>query len=158
KLELSHIEDRLKQIVRRRSVLGPEVESEAEIPVMFLMQSNQGLIIFSEYFDEILGERIYDEVLLSIMKVSSEMKENDKERLKNKEFTFLINNINNVYISYIFIGKSYNGIKKLNELSNIFNSNKELKKMIENAVESNESLNLEDRINLSGFINDIFIS
>ena len=157
KLELSHIEDRLKQIVRRRSVLGPEVETEVEIPVMLLMQSDQGLIVFSEYFDEISGERIYDEVLLSLNKVSSEMPNNGQERLKNKEFTFLINRTNNIFISYIFIGKSYYGIKKMNKFINIISTNKELKKMIEKAVGSNESLNYEDRINLSGFVNDIFV-
>ncbi len=157
KLEMSHIEDRLKQIVSRRSVLGPEVESEAEIPVMLIIQSDQGLIIFSEYFDEILGERIYDEVLLSLKKVSSNIQNNNQERLKNKEFTFLINKLNNIYVSYIFIGKSYNGIKKLNNLINIFSSNKELKKMIEKAARNNESLNYEDRINLSSFVKDIFI-
>lgn len=157
KLELSHIEDRLKQIVRRRSVLGPEVETEVEIPVMLLMQSDQGLIVFSEYFDEISGERIYDEVLLSLNKVSSEMPNNSQERLKNKEFTFLINKTNNIFISYIFIGKSYYGIKKMNKFINTISTNKELKKMIEKAVGSNESLNYEDRINLSGFVNDIFV-
>ena len=157
KLELSHIEDRLKQIVRRRSVIGPKVESEAELPIMVIIQSDQGLIIFSEYFDEILGEGIYDEILLSLKKASSNMLNNSQERLKNKEFTFLINKVNNIFVSYIFVGKSYNGIKKLNKLINIFSSNKELKKMIEKAARSNESLNYEDRINLSSFVNDIFV-
>ncbi len=156
KLELSHIEDRLKQIVRRRSVLGPEVESEAELPVMFLIQSNQGVIIYSEYFDESLGERIYDEVLVTIKNTSSLLEDKSQVRVKNKEFTFLINEENEVYVSYTFIGKSYNGIRKLNKFIEIINSNKELKGMIENASRSNQSLNSEERISLSSHVKEIF--
>jgi len=156
RLELSHIEDRLKQIVRRRSVLGPEVESEAELPVMFLIQSNQGVIIYSEYFDESLGERIYDEVLVTIKNTSSLLEDKSQVRVKNKEFTFLINEENEVYVSYTFIGKSYNGITKLNKFIEIINSNKELKGMIENASRSNQSLNSEERISLSSHVEEIF--
>ena len=157
KLELSHIENRLNQIVRRRSALGPEVESEAELPVMLIILSKQGIIIYSEYFDEILGERIYDEVLLSIKNISSDMENNSQERLKTKEFTFLTNKADNIYVSYIFIGKSYKGINKINKLIDKIKSNKELRKTIETAVNNNESLNYEDRIHLSGFVENIFV-
>ncbi|MCE7748274.1 MAG: tetratricopeptide repeat protein [Candidatus Heimdallarchaeota archaeon] len=156
KLELSHIEDRLKQIVGRRSALGPEVESESELPVMFLMQSQDGIILYSGYFDENLGERIYDEVLLTIKNTFSPSVDKKQVRVKNKEFTFLIDEVNKIYVSYIFIGKSYNGIKKLNKFIEIVDSNKDIKKMIENAIRSNQSLNSEERTSLSSYIEEIF--
>ncbi len=156
KLELSHIEDRLKQIVRRRSALGPEVESESELPVMFLMQLQNGVILYSEYFDENLGERIYDEVLLTIKNTSSLSVNKKQVRVRNKEFTFLIDEVNKIYVSYIFIGKSYKGIRKLNKFIEIANSNKNIKKMIENAFQSNQSLNSEERTSLSSYIEEIF--
>jgi tetratricopeptide (TPR) repeat protein len=156
KLELSHIEDRLKQIVRRRSALGPEVESESELPVMFLMQLQNGVILYSEYFDENLGERIYDEVLLTIKNTSSLSVNKKQVRVRNKEFTFLIDEVNKIYVSYIFIGKSYKGIRKLNKFIEIANSNKNIKEMIENAIQSNQSLNSEERTSLSSYIEEIF--
>ena len=156
KLELSHIEKRLKQIVGRRSVLGPEVESETELPVMFLMQSKQGVILYSEYFDEEMGERIYDDVLLSIKNITTGLDTKNQVRVKTKEFTFLVNEFYSTFISYIFVGKSYNGIKKIQKFIELLQSGKDLKNMIEKAAISNESLNSEERFSLSNFVEEIF--
>ncbi len=156
KLELSHIEDRLKQIVGRRSVLGPEVESEIELPIMFLIQSKEGVILYSEYFDEDMGERIYDDVLISIKESSTKLIANKQVRVKTKEFTFLVNEFNGIHISYIFVGKSYNGVMKLNRFFELIKIEKELRNLIENASKNNQSLNHEERIRISKHVEDIF--
>jgi tetratricopeptide (TPR) repeat protein len=157
KLELSHIEDRLRQIVGRRSVLGSEVESEIELPVMFIMQSKKGIILHSEYFDEEMGERIYDDVLMSIKNALEDTSVLNQVRVRTKEYTFLVSEHRGVSISYVFIGKSYNGIKKMQRFSELINEKKDLENSILEASKDNRSLKSEEQFKLSETIQDIFI-
>ncbi|MHA2309077.1 MAG: tetratricopeptide repeat protein, partial [Candidatus Heimdallarchaeaceae archaeon] len=74
KLELTHIENKLEQIIKRRTVATVDTEIDEEFPILFLILSSEGTVIFSEQFDETLSSESIEEVLKKVREYTSKDK------------------------------------------------------------------------------------
>ena len=158
KLELTHIEDKLEQIIKRRTVATVDTEIGEECPILFLILSLEGTIIFSEQFDESLSPQSMEEVLKNIRKLTSEDKETDMiERLKLQDYICLLKNFEGLVFCYMFIGKSYSGEKKLEKFTKILSKKTLISSILVESVTSQKILEYEERLKITEILDGIFL-
>ncbi len=79
------------------------------------------------------------------------------ERLAHQDFTYLIKQIDTIIFCYAFIGKSFNGMKKLNEFSNLVQSTSQVWESLKSMNVEKLSLDQSIRFSLTQFIDNIFV-
>ncbi len=156
KLELSHIEERLNEVVKKRSALSRGVEAEEEQPVMFMIFSTESSILFSEYFEEFDGHQISTKILQTLKDYTIELKENKEERIRLEDYTILFQSFKSIVLCYVYIGKSYLATQKLAEFCKLLSKSKKTLDKLLIAEKNNTSLQYEERVEISKFIDEIF--
>jgi tetratricopeptide (TPR) repeat protein len=120
RLDLTHIETILEEMIKGKGIVVEESEREEETPVLLFITSEKGSILYSEQFDTNLDIKIINEILPEIMNRKQEdIDITTIDRSMYQEYNYLLKRFGNVSFCYLFIGKSYEGMKKLNQFSEL---------------------------------------
>lgn len=158
KLELTHIEDKLEQIIKRRTVASVDTEIGEEFPVLFLILSLEGTITFSEQFDESLSSQFKEEVLKNVREYVSQEKTSEKiGRFRIKDYVCLLKDFEGLIFCYLFIGKSYSGVQKLEEFTKILSKKTLITNILVESVGSQKSLEYDDRVKITEILDIVFL-
>ncbi|MCG3227168.1 MAG: tetratricopeptide repeat protein [Candidatus Heimdallarchaeota archaeon] len=158
KLELTHIEEKLEQIIKRRTVAITDKEIGKEFPILFLILSSEGTVVFSEQFEEALSPQFIEEVLKNIREFTSEEKVIETiERFKLQDYICLLKNFEGLLFCYVFIGKSYSGDQKLEKFTKILSKKTLITSILEESVDSQKSLEYEDRLKITEILDGVFL-
>lgn len=158
KLELTHLEDKLEQIIKRRTVATVDAEIGEEFPVLFLILSLEGTIIFSEQFDETLSPQSKEEVLKKIREyIPQEEASERKGRFRIKDYVCLLKDFEGLIFCYLFIGKSYSGVQKLERFTKILSKKTLISNILMESVGSQKSLEYDDRLKITQILDSVFL-
>ncbi|MCE7741230.1 MAG: tetratricopeptide repeat protein [Candidatus Heimdallarchaeota archaeon] len=157
RLELTHIEEKLYNIIRNRTIVGPGVDIEEEIPILFIILSAEGTIIFSEQFDETLIQETMETTLVEIRKILQSEDIEDLRRFKVEEYTCLLKKQKEFLIFYLYIGKSYSGIQKIDNFVKLLKKRSKLRNLIEETISSETTLSYQDRLDITKSVDEIFL-
>ncbi|MHA1199945.1 MAG: tetratricopeptide repeat protein [Candidatus Heimdallarchaeaceae archaeon] len=157
RLELTHIEERLYDIIRNRTIVGPGVDIEEEIPTLFTILSTEGTIIFSEQLDKMLNHEIMESNLIEIRKILQSEESKELSRFKVEEYSCLLKKQQGFYISYLYIGKSYSGMQKMDDFSKLLKKKSKLKSLIEKTINTETTLTYQDRLDITEVVDEIFL-
>ena len=120
RMELTHIESVLNEMVKGRGIVFPEGEVEYEEPILLSILSETGATLYLEQFDPELGRDLIEKFWYSIIKrVKEEVKTGSLERMLFQDYTCLVKKLESLSFCYVFAGQSYEGIKKLEEFSQL---------------------------------------
>ena len=158
KLELTHIEDKLEQIMKRRTVATTDSEIGEEFPILFLILSTDGAVIFTEQFDETLSPQFMEDILKNVRELSFEDKLTETMyRFKLKDYICLSRNFEGLIFCYMFIGKSYSGEQKLERFTKVLSKKTFITSILVESVDSKKSLEYEDRLKITEVLDSIFL-
>ena len=119
-MELTHIETVLDEMIKGRGIVFSESEIEKEEPVLISIFTEEGATLFLELLNpEIVSDKLDEDWATVIDMVQKESKTGAVERKKIQDYTCLIKKLDTFVFCYMFIGKSYEGIKKLEEFSQL---------------------------------------
>jgi tetratricopeptide (TPR) repeat protein len=159
KLELTHIEDKLEQIMKRRTVATSDSEIGEECPILFLILSAEGSVIFSEQFDETLSPQFIEDILKNIRELTSEEKITEAmDRFKLKDYICLSRSFEGLIFCYMFIGKSFAGEQKLEKFTKILSKKTFITSILAESVELQMSLDYDDRLKITEVVDSIFLT
>jgi len=159
KLELTHIEDKLEQIMKRRTVATVDTEVGEELPILFLILSTEGSVIFSEQFDETLSPQFMEEILKNIRELTSEERPiGSMDRFKLKDYICLSRNFEGLIFCYMFIGKSYSGEQKLERFTKTLSKKTFITSILAESANLQQSLEYEDRLKITEELDKIFLT
>jgi len=160
RLGFTHIEDLLMKLVKN-NLAYLEVLDEKESPLIFLILNKEGTVQFSEQLGEAtLNEKSINDIM-KFIQVSIAENTFDKKtirRLKHKKYSMAIYNQDEVLFIYVFIGRSYYAVKKLNELIMEVQSFSQIWSKVSKKLQKNENLDLEDRLKFARYLDDLFSS
>ncbi|MCE7739617.1 MAG: hypothetical protein KAU62_00805 [Candidatus Heimdallarchaeota archaeon] len=159
RLELTHIEDLLYDLVRNK-LIYKDVKREEENPNAFLILGQEGTILFSE----ILNEASFDTNQLHpiISKIQNEEIKHECdmpifERVRYNGYNIIKVKHGTFIFSYIFIGKSFLASRKFRKLISEVQSYSEVWRNLLPKFESKQQLVLDDRIQLSTYLQKMFL-
>ncbi|MHA2357554.1 MAG: tetratricopeptide repeat protein [Candidatus Heimdallarchaeaceae archaeon] len=121
RLELTHIETVLNEMIKGRGIVFPESRKEKEEPVLISIFSKSGSTLYLEQINPEISSELIEDIWPTIIK---EIKDEEKrsgtaERMMFGDYIYVLKRIESLIFCYIFIGKSYEGIKKLEEFSQL---------------------------------------
>ncbi|MHA1200803.1 MAG: hypothetical protein ACTSQF_15895, partial [Candidatus Heimdallarchaeaceae archaeon] len=120
RMELTHIESVLNEMIKGRGIVFPEGEVEIEEPILVSIFSETGATLYLEQFDPELSTDILEKFWYSIItRVKEEVKTGSLERMIFQDYTCLVKKLESLSFFYVFAGQSYKGIKKLEEFSQL---------------------------------------
>ncbi|NPD89579.1 MAG: tetratricopeptide repeat protein [Asgard group archaeon] len=155
---LTHIESALEEMIKRKGILVGDSIVEEEDPCFFVISNQAGSILFVEQFKTEINKDIINQFSKKIAsREVEETSESKIERLVHQDFTYLLKQLDTIVICYAFIGKSYNGIKKLKEFSSLVQQTSQVWDILKSVELENQSLDTSSRITLSQFVDKIFI-
>jgi tetratricopeptide (TPR) repeat protein len=158
KLELTHIEDKLEEIIKRRTVATVDTEIGEEFPVIFLILSLEGTIIFSEQFDESLTPQFKEEVLKNVREYVPQEKTSEKMgRFRIKDYVCLLKDFEGLIFCYLFIGKSYSGVQKLEKFTKVLSKKTLITNILVESLDSQKSLEYDDRLKITEILDNVFL-
>jgi tetratricopeptide (TPR) repeat protein len=157
RLELTHIETILEEMIRGKGIVLEESEREVEEPILLFITSDTGSILYSEQFDTNLDDQIISQILPSILDKNKKIVESHAiDRSMYQEYNYLIKKLENVSFCYMFIGKSYEGLKKLTKFTKIvFESSQVWNELTSTTNDSTSESSF--RILLNQFVDSIFV-
>jgi tetratricopeptide (TPR) repeat protein len=157
KLEITHIEDKLNEIIKRRLTTIEVSEEREEAPQMLFILSNAGYLVFSDQFDENLGQDVVEEILSIVKKKTKEQLEEGLERIRIEDYTFLLKKYKELVFCYVFIGKSYNGIQKLKSFTKTLEKKSRLLNELIKISQTQESLGYDKRVEITRIIDEFIL-
>ncbi len=121
RMELTHIETVLNEMIKGKGIIYPEDKQEKEDPLLVSIFSTTGSVLYLERIDSDIDPDMIEEIWVKVLK---NVKEEDTkagiiERMKIRDYTYVVKKIEKLVFCYIFIGHSYEGIKKLEEFSQL---------------------------------------
>jgi len=121
RMELTHIESVLNEMIKGKGIIYPEDKQEKEEPILVSIFTTTGSVLYIERIDPDIDTEMIEEVWLTILKnvKEEETKSGIVERMKLSDYTYVIKRIESLVFCYIFIGHSFEGIKKLEEFSQL---------------------------------------
>lgn len=157
RLELTSIEEMLNHLLRFQSLLS-EVKIEKEKPALFFILDKSGKTVFAEKFDKNLLEMTVDKILLIAKENHAKVQKSEIyiPRFRYHEHVLIIKVIENLLFGYGFVGKSYNSIKKLENFTQTIQS-LPIHHKLRNKVSKSQPLQLEERIEISKIVDEIFL-
>ena len=133
-----------------------------EEPVMLIFTSSVGKPIFTKKFH--IGKELMDDSLISgfLMAFNSFMNQTFEskglfDRIKHKEYTIIIQNIDSIIICYIFKGQSFTALQKVIQLINKLQQDEKLFNILENCIDSSKPLSNILVNSLEKIIDPIFV-
>ncbi|MFW9852959.1 MAG: tetratricopeptide repeat protein [Candidatus Thorarchaeota archaeon] len=156
-LELTKIEDMLKQMLKRAVVLPSEVETEDEKPVIIFIFTESGEILFSEKLLDTLEDEIIEKILPEMkIQIEKEIDYNTARRGRLYDYSYILRKLDTLFFCYFFIGKSYSAIHRLEEFSRILLDSSSIWEKLVTSNQTGLSLNFEERMIITDFLDNIF--
>ncbi len=156
KMELTHIEKQLNNVIKGRMTI--DVVQENEQPILFFMLDHNERILYSEQFDSGLTQERIDKILIDVhKKIKKEAILGKLHRARIQELNCVIRSEFGVILCYFFIGKSYSGLKKIENLVELIENNKDVKEKVEIISCSDQSLSVNDRIKLTELLDEVLL-
>jgi hypothetical protein len=156
RLELSHIEERLEELLR--GTFLKEIEIEPEDAVLLLILGSSGVILFSDQFDLTTDVQVIEEVITTIKQQSQDdkIKADMIKRMRHRDLTYLLTKTESLIFCYVFLGRSYLGIRKLKKFKLELEKDRKFLNVL--VSKSQEGLNLDysDRVKLNEMIDSIY--
>ncbi len=149
KLELTHIEQMLNQMIKRRMIDTSYAVKEEEYPIMFLVLNTLGTVLFTEIFDEQLEDQALEQFLEILQDIRLDDSTNIIHRNRFQEFTYLSKNIGSFLFSYIFEGKAYSGINKMNAFIDEVKDPSPIWDMLQNSENTGQPVSVLNRMAIS---------
>jgi tetratricopeptide (TPR) repeat protein len=157
RLELTHIETILQEMIRGKGIVLEESEKEEETPVLLFITSEKGSILYSEQFDTSLDIQTINKILPEILnKEQEELDITAIDRSTYQEYNYLLKRLENISFCYMFIGKSYEGMKKLNQFSELVFESSQIWNQLSSITEEASSFESTTRVLLNQFVDRIF--
>ncbi|MCE7739629.1 MAG: tetratricopeptide repeat protein [Candidatus Heimdallarchaeota archaeon] len=159
RMELTHLEDMMNKLVKNR-ISFADVSHENEDPSIFLIMDKTGHVVFSDNFEDIPLENDLVEGIITTIHDFLEEKEPDKNtshRLQFRNFGIVLYQSEDMLLSYVFVGKSYSAVQKINKLITDFSTFSEIWGNLSTKINSNQELSLSDRTRLSDYLETIFV-
>jgi tetratricopeptide (TPR) repeat protein len=156
KLELTHIEQILNQMIKKRMIDTSYAVKEEEYPIMLFILDTSGTILYNENFDEQLEEQDIAQFLEVLREVKSEECRDIIQRNRFQEFTYLTKNIDSFLFSYVFEGKAYSSVKKMKSFLDEIKDPSPIWDILRNSEDTGQPISVLNRMALSQKINAIF--
>ncbi|MFW9852256.1 MAG: hypothetical protein ACFFDS_04905, partial [Candidatus Thorarchaeota archaeon] len=159
RMELTHLEDMLNQLVKNK-ITYATIEQEEENPSLFLIMDESKHIVFSDSFNAaLLDNELIEGIMESIHESQTEREQEEitLERLRYKDYTIALYVHENLLFGYVFIGKSYLAIKKLQKFVQDLNASSGIWQDLMEKIKTKKELTLADRSQLSEYIESIFL-
>jgi tetratricopeptide (TPR) repeat protein len=155
---LTHIEIALEEMIKRKGIIVGESIIEEEDPCFLVILTQAGSILFMEQFKTEMNEEIINQFSEKIAtRRIKDISGRKIERMIYQDFTCLLKQLDKIVICYSFIGKSFNGIKKLNEFSNLVQQDSQVWDILNSLDLTKQTLDSSSRITISKFIDNVFI-
>lgn len=121
RLELTHIESVLNEMIKGKGIVYPEDTLEREDPILLSIFTKTGDVLYLKKIDPYVDDDMLEEIWVFILK---NIKEEDTrsgiiERMRFSDYTYVVKRIESLIFCYIFIGHSYEGIKKIDDFSQL---------------------------------------
>lgn len=121
RMELTHIESVLNEMIKGKGIIYPEDKLENEEPILISIFAKTGSVLYIEKIDPEIDSVMIEEIWMLILKniKEEETKSGIIERMKLSDYTCVIKRIESLIFCYIFVGHSYEAIKKIEEFSQL---------------------------------------
>ncbi|MFX0043943.1 MAG: tetratricopeptide repeat protein [Candidatus Hodarchaeota archaeon] len=158
RIELSHLNEQMKGMTKRREVKVPKLE--AEQPVLLTIMSKEGKALLSNPFtaDVTIDTSYFIEFLTSCTTFCDQILSESFDRVKFGQHTVLITPINSFSICYMFQGQSYSARQKLLHFSEAVKKEPDIMKLLKDAGSKNLEIKVNEIASLEEFIYDSFLS
>lgn len=135
------------------------LELTNETPVLLLIITKGGSLVFSQVFSENLTVEsdLISSFLSAFESFGDELFSERLDRIKYGENTILMKPLENFSVCYLFKGQSYNAQKKLTLFFEKIQNDAPVLQALENAYKTSSVLEIQDVPSLESFINEIFI-
>ncbi|MFQ5976777.1 MAG: tetratricopeptide repeat protein [Candidatus Heimdallarchaeota archaeon] len=157
RLELTHLEGLVDNMVHKRAVDVPE--PSAEEPVMILIVAKGGLSMFSTMFvpEAQLNEQLIGGFLTAINSFGNEVFGGERiDRIMYQEHVLAMKPLESMMFVYVFKGQSYSALRKLDRFMEIVQASSLVWKGLTHTLQTGKTLNSSEEMELAGFTNKIF--
>ncbi len=158
RMELTHIESVMEEMVRGKGLVFSEAEFEDEESSLIFIFSETGVVLYLEQFEPDLDPDLIQKVSSNILeRIHQSTRIGYIERTLYDEYTYLIKKIEGFIFCYVFIGKSYQGIKKLDEFSQLIYGTNQVWEDLVSVDKDEKSLGFQERLIITQYVDNIFI-
>lgn len=157
RFELTDLNNHLSAMIKKQRYQLPKTVKEE--PVLILIISNGGNTLFCHQFveEKALNSHILGGFLTSIDYFIKEVFSEDLDRAIFGDYTLLMNSLNPFFIGYIFKGKSYNALQKINSFSEYLKKENNLWVYLMQNYAMNKIIHIEDNSLLMNAIKSVFL-
>ncbi len=146
----------LNQMIKKRMIDTSYAVKEEEYPIMLFILNSSGSILFTENFDFELEEQDLAQFLEILQEIRLEENVDFIRRNRFQEYTYLTKNINSFLFSYVFEGKAYSSINKMNAFIDEIKDPSPLWDMFKDSEETGQPISVLNRMAISQTVTEIF--
>ncbi len=157
KLELTHIEEMLNQMIKKRMIDIETDIKEEELPALFLVLNETGSVLYTEVLNENIDENSKNEFIENIHKLILENEPEIAHRKRFHDYTYLLRKMDPCVLCYAFIGKSYSGLQKLHELSKVIGKPSPLWDILMDSNDKDKKISYIDSLAISKSVANILL-
>ncbi len=156
KLELTHIEQILNQMIKKRMIDTSYAVKEEEYPIMLFILNTSDTILFTENFDVELEEQDLEQFLEVLKEIRLAESSDIIQRNRFQEYTYLTKNIDSFLFSYIFEGKAYSSINKMNAFIDEIKDPSPIWDILKDSENTGQPISVLNRMAISQTVNNMF--
>ncbi|MFX1596152.1 MAG: toll/interleukin-1 receptor domain-containing protein, partial [Promethearchaeota archaeon] len=158
RIELAHLNDQVKRMIRKRVVDRPK--TEAELPILLSIMTREGDMVLSSPItaDMTIDETHFGEFLSSCNEFCDQIFSESFDRVKFGRYTILITAVETFCVYYMFQGHSYSAQQKLTHFCEAFGKDPTIMKTLENYVNENKVIAINENPSLEELIVESFLS
>jgi tetratricopeptide (TPR) repeat protein len=155
KMDLASLDITMDRIQGMRAIDPPEVVDEES--VLLLIMGEGGIPYFNHSFIEGWDDQdLFSGFMSAFNSFSSELFSKSIDRIKIDENTILLKPVESFMVCYVIKGQSYPALMKLTRFSDAIKWKPEIWSALNNAVKTNEMLELHNPTSLGDVVNEIF--
>jgi tetratricopeptide (TPR) repeat protein len=157
RIKYTSLDGVLSRLKGKSSTESPEIINE--IPILLLIISKGGILIFSKAYSETLtvDSDLISSFLSAFESFGDELFSERLDRIKYGENTILIKPLENFSVCYLFKGQSYPALQKLTRFTEAITESSEIRQALNKSVKTSEMLELDRIPSLKTVIDEIFI-
>jgi hypothetical protein len=158
RISLAGINGQVENMIIKRVSVSEKVEAELPIALMIIQQNGSPTLIKHFTSDKVIDEDYLGEFLSSFNKYCSQIFSKTFDRVKLGQYTVLINTLNGFSVCYLFHGQTYSAQQKIKFFSEVLSKDNPFMKVLKNAKDSEETIELIDNPLLEEMITKSFLS
>ena len=157
RFKTTHIEEILSKMTTRWVNYTDAIIEEKQ-PVFFLFLNDEGSIVFSDSF----SSRSFEETKFADLfpKILERRAYLEKDviliQIKHREFMCILSKFQDLFLCYVFIGKSFSAKQKFTQFIDLF-SNSNIASDLNNFALEKKNFDLETRVQLSSLIRQYIV-